>query len=192
MTPQQQTTQHSEEPQPVTTNHVMTSDVVELLDTQTTIDPNARGDAYIPVQETNLPKISLAALEPGVLIYNPRETEAVLEVLEQYQDDFGKEKARLKLHTSDHRNGRTHSMFVPHVLRDFTYILPDGDTDTDVELSVDALTSAWDGDTASEEDSGVQTTLAEQEDTTEDKSVLLDEHSDTESNTSETTQQTLF
>lgn len=194
MTPQQQTTQRSEATQPATTDTITTNDFTGLLDSQTTIDPDARGDAYIPIQETSLPEVSLADLSPGTLLYNPRQPSAVLEVTEQYQDDFGKEKIRATVHSSDHRNGRTHSLFVPHVIRDFTYIQPEENTaepDDDVELSVDALTSAWNGDTATEEDtSEVQTTLAKQDQVSEDPQPLADSQEKPVSE--ESTQQTLF
>lgn len=195
MTTQQQTTrQQGTTTQPVTTDQIATSDLVELLDSQTTIDPDARGDAYIPITETNLPEVSPATLSEGVLLYNPRNPTAVLEVLEKYQDDFGKEKVRVCVHSSDHRNGRINSFFTPHITRDFTYLRPDGNSSgEDVELSVDALTSAWDGDTADEDDSAVQTTLAKNtDDEPGEPTPLTDATPDEESDDEELSQQTLF
>lgn len=189
----QQSTRQVQTPQPITAEQVSKTELVELLDNQTTIDPEARGDTYIPIQETNLPEISLEALEEGVLLYDPREPGEVLEVLEQYQDDFGKEKVRVTVHTSDHRHERTHSFFASHVLRDLSYIRSENvDPVEDVELSVDALASAWDGDTASDTtDQDVQTTLGQNETDDEESPVLLGDDSD-ESDDSDMTQKTLF
>lgn len=194
MTTQQQTSRQSAETaQPLTIDHVADDDIGTVLDEQTTIDPNARGDAHIPIQETNLPEVSLATLEAGLLLYDPRNPNEVAEVLEQYQDDFGKEKVRVKIHSSDHRNGRTHSLFAPHVIRDYTYVTTDEPVE-DVELSLDALTSAWDGDTTDENapDALVQTTFGEQDSEDDEAVVLGDSAEDTDNSANDTTQQTLF
>lgn len=192
MTLQQQPThQQQKHSHPVTVNSVSLDTPRDILDSQITIDPTARGDTYIPIQETNLPNISLSDIEAGVLLYDPRDSSAILEVLEQYQDDFGQEKVRVKVHSSDHRNERVHSLFAPHVVRDYTYVrVDDVEPDTEVEFSVDALTNSWDGDTADEKDSSVQTTLAKQE---TDGETAVTRCTDSKSKTTETTtQQTLF
>lgn len=189
MTPQQQTKQSNSPSTPATIDSLATDTLNAILEEQTTINTDAGGDTYIPIDETNLTVIPLETLSPGAVLYDPRNPTMVLEVIEHYQNDFSEQKVRVRVHSNDHRNGRLNSYFAQHIPRDFTYVLDEPSDDTNVEYSVEAHISAWGGDTADETDEQVQTTLHEQNTSPNSKSW---EDTSTESPEDSTTQDTLF
>lgn len=85
-------------------------------------DPYACG-SYLTISDTSLPLISLSTLEPGMVLIDPRGTDALYEYREHYTDDLGRTKVKFREHRQGgHRHHTPAVFFKSHVIRDFTYL----------------------------------------------------------------------
>jgi hypothetical protein len=121
--------QETENPKEILTRGTADIPIEELLQKKPSVidkllEQQAELKPGVAVQDSALRTISIATLQPGTILYDPHNPQFIVEFKEQYTNEEGQQKVRLKLHDrSDDINERYLSLPKEHVKDLFSYLL---------------------------------------------------------------------